>query len=86
MFVSVTFKPKASVPALFVPREALIGSLQNAKLYVVKDNIAKLRAVTAARQIGTSIEIVDGLQEGEMVVTDGQNNLSDSVSVVVRKH
>jgi len=39
-----------------------------------------------ARQIGTSIEIADGLQEGEMVVINGQNNLSDSVSVVIRKH
>jgi RND family efflux transporter MFP subunit len=86
MFVSVTFKPKASVPALFVPREALLGSLQNAKVYVVKDNIAKLRAVTVAKEVGTSIEIDGGLQEGEMVVVDGQNNLSDSVSVVVRKH
>ena len=86
MFVSVTFKPKASVPALFVPREALIGSLQDAKLYVVNNNIAKLRPVTVAKQVGTNIEIADGLQEGEMVVIDGQNNLSDSVSVVVRKH
>jgi RND family efflux transporter MFP subunit len=85
MFVSVTFKPKATAPALLVPREALIGSLQDAKLYVVRDNIARLRPVAVARQIGTTIEIADGLQEGEVVVTDGQNNLSDSVSVVVRK-
>ena len=85
MFVTVTFKPKTSVPSLVVPREALIGSMQDAKLYVVKDNIAKLRSVTVARQIGTTLEIMDGLQEGEMVVIDGQNNLSDNVSVVVRK-
>jgi RND family efflux transporter MFP subunit len=85
MFVSVTFRPKAPVPMLVVPREALIGSMQDAKLYVVKDNIAKLRPVTVTKQIGTTIEITSGLQPGEMVVTDGQNNLSDSVSVVVRK-
>ena len=86
MFVSVTFKPKATVPALLVPREALIGSLQDAKLYVVKNNIAKLRQVTVTKQVGTNMEITGGLQEGEMVVIDGQDNLSDSVSVVVRKH
>jgi RND family efflux transporter MFP subunit len=86
MFVSVVFKPKATVPSLVVPREALIGSLQSAKLYVVKDNIAKLRTVTVEKEVGTSIEISDGLQEGEMVVIDGQNNLSDSVLVVIRKH
>lgn len=85
MFVTVTFKPKASAPALIVPREALLGSMQDAKLYVVKDNIAKIRSVTVARQLGTNLEITDGLQEGEMVVIDGQNNLSDNVSVVVRK-
>ena len=85
MFVTVTFKPKASAPALVVPREALIGSLQDAKLYVVKDNIAKLRPVTVAKEIGTNVEITDGLQEGEMVVVDGQSNLSDNVSVVIRK-
>jgi hypothetical protein len=43
------------------------------------------RAVTVAKEVGTSIEIEGGLQEGEMVVVDGQNNLSDSVSVVIRK-
>lgn len=85
MFVTVTFKPKASAPALVVPREALIGSLQDAKLYVVKDNIAKLRPVTVAKEIGTNVEITDGLQEGELVVVDGQSNLSDNVSVVIRK-
>jgi SOS-response transcriptional repressor LexA len=31
------------------------------------------------------MEIADGVQEGEMVVIDGQDNLSDGVSVVVRK-
>ena len=85
MFVTVMFEPKASAPALVVPREALIGSLQDAKLYVVKDNIAKLRPVTVAKEIGTNVEITDGLQEGEMVVVDGQSNLSDNVSVVIRK-
>ncbi len=85
MFVTVTFKPKATAAALLVPREALVGSLQDAKLYVVKDNIAKLRPVTVTKQVGTNIEITDGLQEGELVVVDGQDNLSDSVSVVVRK-
>jgi RND family efflux transporter MFP subunit len=86
MFVSVVFKPKAAMPVLSVPREALIGSLQNAKMYVVKDNIARLRSVTVTKQVGTNIEIADGVQEGEIVVVDGQNNLSDGVSVVIRKH
>ena len=85
MFITVTFKPKASAATLVIPREALIGSLQDAKIYVVKDNIAKLRPVTVTKEIGTNVEISDGLQEGELVVVDGQSNLSDNVSVVIRK-
>lgn len=85
MFVSVTFKPKSSRPVLLIPREALVGSFQDAKVYVVKDNIAKLRPVSAVRSIGTNMEISSGLEEGESVVIDGQDNLSDNVSVVVRK-
>ena len=84
MFVTVTFKPRGSAPLLIVPREALVGSLQDAKLYVVKDNIAKLRSVTVGNQQGTNITIASGIQEGEAVVTDGQDNLSDNVQVVVR--
>jgi len=85
MFVSVTFKQKGTEPSLLVPRKALLGSQQDAKLYVVKDNIARLRSVTVTAQVGATMEIADGVQEGEMVVIDGQDNLSDGVSVVVRK-
>jgi multidrug efflux pump subunit AcrA (membrane-fusion protein) len=41
--------------------------------------------VVAGRGIGTNVEITNGLQEGELVVTDGQNSLSDNASVIIRK-
>jgi RND family efflux transporter MFP subunit len=85
MFVAVTFKPKMAAAVLTVPRAALIGSLQDAKLYVVKETIATLRPVIIARQLGTIVEIAGGLQEGELVVVDGQNNLTDSVRVAIRQ-
>jgi RND family efflux transporter MFP subunit len=85
MFVSVTFKATGSQPTLMLPRKALVGSAQNAQVYVIQDNIARLRPVTAGRQTGTEIEITSGISEGEVVVVDGQNNLSDNLQVVVRK-
>ncbi len=85
MFVNVTMKPKGETTALLIPRAAIIGSLRDPKIFVVKDNVARLRTVVAGRGIGTSLEITNGLQEGELVVTDGQNSLSDNVPVVIRK-
>ncbi|HTX20030.1 MAG TPA: efflux RND transporter periplasmic adaptor subunit [Bacteroidota bacterium] len=85
MFVDVTFSPKSAGSALIIPRQAILGSLQDAKLYVVKEGTAKLRAVTTDGQFGTDVEITDGVKEGELVVVDGQDNLSDNIPVVIRK-
>ncbi len=86
MFVSVSMRPRVSKPVLLIPRAALLGSVQNAMIYVVNGDTARLRPVLAGRAFGTDIEISGGLQEGESVVVNGQDNLSDNVPVVVRNH
>ncbi|KAF0138191.1 MAG: RND family efflux transporter MFP subunit, partial [Stygiobacter sp.] len=85
MFSRVTFSPKSSADALLIPREALIGSLKDAKLFVVQNNNAKLRSIIVGKEIGTSIEVLGGLNEGEIIVINGQNNLKDNAAVIVRK-
>ncbi len=84
MFASVTIRPRASKPVLLIPRAALVGSVQDARVYVVNGDTARLRPVIAGRSFGTDIEVSGGLKEGESVVVDGQDNLSDNVRVVVR--
>jgi RND family efflux transporter MFP subunit len=85
MFAQITFRPKASAPALVVPRQAIVGSMQDPKLFVVKDGHASLRQVVVAKEAGTSVSIASGLIQGDTVVVGGQNNLSDNVPVVVRQ-
>jgi RND family efflux transporter MFP subunit len=85
MFGRVVFTPKSSGNLIVVPRECIIGSVENASLYVVENDKAKLRPVVAGKEAGTNIEILSGLQEGEQVVMNGQNNLSDNAPVIIRK-
>ena len=85
MFGRVMFTPKIAGNAIVIPRECIVGSIKNATLYVIKDNVAKLRPVVTGKEIGTEIEILDGLQEGEQIVANGQNNLSDNAPVIIRK-
>ncbi len=85
MFGRVNFMVKNKAEYIIVPREAIVGSLKNAKVYVVKDNVAKLRSIIVRKEVGTSIEILDGLNESEIVVVNGQNNLKDNAAVVIRK-
>jgi membrane fusion protein, multidrug efflux system len=85
MFGRVMFTPKIVGAVIVIPRECIVGSVKNATLYVVKDNLAKLRSVVPGKEIGTDIEILSGVEEGEQVVVNGQNNLSDNAPVIIRK-
>jgi len=85
MFGTISFQPGTSAKNILLPREAIVGSVKNAKVYVVQNNIATLRPVTVGSEVGTSVEIIAGISEGEVIVVNGQNNLKDNVPVVVRK-
>jgi RND family efflux transporter MFP subunit len=85
MFGRVEFTPKSSGNLIVIPRESIIGSVKDATIYVVNDNVAKIRSIVVGKEAGTNIEILNGLQEGEQVVINGQNNLSDGAPVIIRK-
>lgn len=83
-YVDVTFNRRSGAPSLQIPREALVGSVKNAQVYVVgDDNLTRLRKVTLGADNGDYLEVREGLREGERVVTTGQINLADSTRVDV---
>ncbi len=83
MFVRVSFQPLNHSKAIAIPREALIGSLKNAQVFVIENNIAKLRSITIDAHSGKFLEVLSGIKEGEIIVTNGQNNLQDNVQVAI---
>ncbi len=68
---------------LIVDRRAIVGSVQDASVFVVKDSIASLRKVGLGLSEGNRVEIVSGLTAGERVVLTGQINLVDGSKVKV---
>lgn len=68
---------------LSVPAKALVRRGQLELLYVVVDSTARLRLVRAGAVINERIEILSGLDGGEMVVVDGQHLLQDGQPVMV---
>jgi RND family efflux transporter MFP subunit len=85
MFGRVAFTSGTNGEALTIPREALVGSMKEPKVYVVEGTLARLRNIVAGDEVGTSITVLLGLQEGEVIVTNGQNNLKDSTVVAIAK-
>lgn len=70
---------------MVVPRTAFVGSVNSNQIFVAENGIAKLKTVTAGRILGEQVEILDGLSDGETVITTGQINLQDGNSIEIIK-
>ena len=81
MYGTAHFKVSEKEDVLLIPREAIVGSIQNPSVYVVKDSIASLRNVRIGTVTQNQVEIINGLSAGEKVVQSGQINLRDGVKV-----
>lgn len=84
MFVRVSFTSLGRRNTLSIPREALVGSIRDASVYVVENDIAKLRSLIIGKEFNNKLEILSGLAQGEKVIISGQNNLNDGTKVVVK--
>ncbi len=82
MYGTAVFEFPSQAASVTVPRTAFIGSVSSNKVYVLEGgNTAKERKVIAGRVVGSMVEILDGLKEGEIVITSGQINLIDGTKV-----
>ncbi len=83
MFANVFFTTLERQQVLSVPREAIVGSVKEPKIYVVENGIAKLKNVLTGVSFGTKIEILDGINDGDIIVISGQNTLKDNTPVEI---
>ncbi len=83
MFARVAFGHTGNAKGIVIPRDAIVGSVKDAHVYVVENDIARLRQIVVNAQIGTGVEVGGGLRAGEVVVVNGQNNLKDNTAVTV---
>ncbi|WET04949.1 efflux RND transporter periplasmic adaptor subunit [Flavobacterium sp. YJ01] len=68
-----------------VPRNAFVGSVSSNEIFVVENKVAKLKKVVAGRILGDKVEIINGLNDGDVVITTGQINLQDGNTVEIIK-
>ena len=69
-------------PALIVPVSALILEPDGLRVATVDSNsVAHLAHVTAGRDFGTSVEILSGLQQGQGVIANPPDSLTDGEKV-----
>lgn len=83
MYGSAVFETNAAQqkPVITIPRNAFVGGVGNNQVFIVKDSVARLTKVVSGRIFGEQVEVLSGLNEGEVVVTSGQINLKDGTKV-----
>jgi membrane fusion protein (multidrug efflux system) len=84
-FVYADFSRNASRDFLVIPREALAESVRNAEVYVVEHGLARERKITTGQEVDGMVAVIDGLKEGDQVITSGQINIKDGSRVVISK-
>jgi len=82
-FVNVTINLPSNTEALYIPRESLQGSINDAKVYVAQDGKAVFRDIVAGSGNNKYIRVISGLKNGEKVITTGQVNLSDGKAIKI---
>lgn len=66
---------------LKIPRNAVIPEDNAQNVYVVKDSLSFKKQIQTGYVSGQNIEVISGLEDGEIVVTIGQGSLQDSSKV-----
>ena len=85
MYGTAVFNFPKQAPSILIPRTSFAGSVSSNQVFVLENNTSKLRKVVSGRILGDNVEILDGLKEGETVITSGQINLTEGTPVSIVK-
>ena len=75
-----------SSPRLLIHKDALISSGVNQIVYVFEQGVAKQKFVRIGVSIGNKIEILKGLNEGELVVIKGNESLRPNQIIKIKNN
>ncbi|CAA7387027.1 MULTISPECIES: efflux RND transporter periplasmic adaptor subunit [Chryseobacterium] len=88
MYATALFKTNNGAETqnmLTVPSIAFVNGVSSGQLFVVENGVAKLIKVTIGKVYGDKVQVLNGLNGGEQVVTNGQINLDSGSKVNIVK-
>lgn len=85
ILASVTFFTGATEQGLSIPVSALVAGAKEAKVYVANGNKAALRTIKTGIVTTRQVQVLEGLQAGDRVVTSGQLNLEDGSAISINQ-
>ena len=83
MLAEVSFAVRSVEKGLSIPVSALVGSARQGKIYVAQGNQATLRTIRTGITTAEKVQVTEGLQAGEQVITSGQLNLEHGSAISI---
>lgn len=84
MFGKVLLKSETSGKGIVIPSSAIQGTDNQPQVYVLKNGKAILQNITISKKIQNKAVVSNGLNAGDVIVTNGFINLFDGANVTVK--
>ena len=68
---------------IVVPLDAILDFGSDPSVFVVTDGVARKRSVRMGEVKGSEVELIEGLEPGDLVVVSGQEYLKDQQPVTI---
>lgn len=81
MFVTMFFNTETQKNGIIIPRNAISGSYQESKVFVLENSLAKQRNIVIGEMLDESVVVLQGLQAGDSIITGGLINVFDGAIV-----
>ena len=79
--VIIPTKNQENTKAIAIPRKSVVGSIQNPQVYIAKDGKATLVDIEIGKTINDLVFVLNGLNEGDQVISTGQINLDNGRAI-----
>ena len=84
MFGKVNLSESEQEQGILIPTSAIMEENGIAKVYVIKNGKAVLKTITTSKTIGNKTLVSSGLNENDIIVTNGFINLFDGANISIK--
>jgi multidrug efflux pump subunit AcrA (membrane-fusion protein) len=84
IYCSVELDIPRKVPSLTVPADAVVFNADGLRVAVLKNGTAHFQKITVTRDLGTAVEVNDGVKPGDQVLLNPPVNLTEGEKVEVQ--
>jgi membrane fusion protein (multidrug efflux system) len=85
MFAQVELAVEEHLQALLVPKGSVVEKVGQKFIFLAREGKAIETSVVTGIADGETVEVLEGLQAGDLVITTGQNALQDGIQIEIRQ-